>query len=62
MATSSTAATSASGMNLPPNAPKYPFLSEDWPGNAGKKNSLFIAHTLLARDTPGFRWLARKFE
>jgi hypothetical protein len=23
---------------------------------------LFIAHALLARDTPGFRWLVRKLE
>jgi hypothetical protein len=49
-------------MNLPPNAPKYPSLSGDSPGNAGKKNWLFIAHALLARDRPGFRWLVRKLE
>jgi hypothetical protein len=34
--------------------------SGDSPGNAGKKTLLFIAHALLARDTPGFRWLVRE--
>ena len=29
-------------------------------GDAGRKNLLFIAHALLARDTPGFRWLVRE--
>src|SRR5690242_8950051 len=60
MATSSTAATSASGMNVPPNAPKYPSPSGGSPGNAGRKTLLVIAHALLARDTPGFRWLVRE--
>jgi hypothetical protein len=45
---------------LPPNAPKYPFPSGDSPGNAGRKTLLFIAHALLAWDTPGFRWLVRE--
>src|SRR5690348_17195863 len=60
MATSSTAATSASGMNFPPNAPKYPSPSGESPGNAGRKTLLVIVHALLARDTPGFRWLVRE--
>src|SRR5262245_9809678 len=43
-----TAATSASGRNLPPNAPKYPSAPGTWPGRAGMKNSLIIADMLRA--------------
>src|SRR6478609_6291412 len=38
-ATSSTAATSASGMNLPPNAPKYPSALGIRPSGSGMKKS-----------------------
>jgi hypothetical protein len=47
---------------LPPNAPKYPSPSGDSPGDAGRKNLLFIAHALLARDTPGLGGWSGKLE